>query len=248
MKVIVHPNYKYLEDFIVKIPEMFDKEGDEVYSGRNIVKKFNQNGTNFYVKRYKKPLLIQRIIYTFFRPTKTSRAYDFAAEFRKRGIDTPHEVAYIEIFKNKLFNIGYFISLECTYHSMKEEISNNSEFNKALIDSMVDFLIDVHNKGIFHGDTNLSNIYFNKENGKYKFAFIDINRSKFYDMNKKLRIENLTRLTHNLTLYTYIVRRYAQRMAWDETKTLMKAYENLYKLEQKTYLKKKLKEKKKASN
>jgi len=244
MKVIVHPNYKYAQDFIMKIPDLFDKEGDIVYSGRNIVKKFNRYDTIFYVKRYKKPLLIQRLIYTFFRPTKTSRAYKFAAEFRKRGINTPHEVAYIEVFKNSLFDTGYFISVECTYRSMKEEILNNSDFDKLLINDMVDFLVEVHNKGISHGDTNLSNIYFNKEDGKYKFAFIDINRSKFYYMNKKLRIENLTRLTHNLSLYTYIVRLYAQKMDWNETKTLMEAYENLYKLEHRSYLKKKLKKKK----
>jgi len=33
-------------------------------------------------------------------------------------------------------------------------------------------------------------------------------------------------------------------MDWNETKTLMEAYENLYKLEHRSYLKKKLKKKK----
>ena len=56
----------------------------------------------------------QQVVYTFFRPTKAARAFRFAAEFRKRGIVTPHEMAYIEQKEHGLFTTGYFISEEVT--------------------------------------------------------------------------------------------------------------------------------------
>ena len=77
---------------------------------RNVVEKVTIAGEVFVVKRYKRPILINRIIYCFFRKSKARRAYEYAVELLKRGVDTPYPVAYFEQYKNGLFDCGIFIS------------------------------------------------------------------------------------------------------------------------------------------
>ena len=107
MKVIVHPEYRNLTSFVQYLPVTFDCNGELLYRGRNTVKRYEVGGVCVVVKKYKHPNLIQRIAYTFFKKSKTERAYKFAALLREKQIDTPHEVAYIEIKKHGLFTTGF---------------------------------------------------------------------------------------------------------------------------------------------
>ena len=92
---------------------MEEGRGDVVYEGRNRVVRFHHEGLSLMVKRFKRVNLVQQVVYTFFRPTKAERAYLFAKEFHKRGIDTPQRVAYMEKRNGLgLFTTGYFVSLE----------------------------------------------------------------------------------------------------------------------------------------
>ena len=70
------------------------------------------SGRPVIVKRFKKPILIQRIIYGFFRKTKAQRAYLYAAVLRHRGFGTPHEIAYLEQRRRGLLSHCYFLAEE----------------------------------------------------------------------------------------------------------------------------------------
>ena len=74
MKVVVHPKYQWASDFIASLPCRFSQEGEMLYQGRNLVKRFEWQGHTFIVKRYKRPKLIQRLAYTFWRKSKAERA------------------------------------------------------------------------------------------------------------------------------------------------------------------------------
>lgn len=63
------------------------------------------NGLEINVKRYRVPIFINRIAYTFFRKSKACRAYNNAFEVIKRGFETPESIAYIEEFREDYYII-----------------------------------------------------------------------------------------------------------------------------------------------
>lgn len=111
-KIILNPQYKSLYTFIETLPQNFNAGGEIVQDRRNTIKKFKVNGLEINVKRYRVPIFINRIAYTFFRKSKACRAYNNAFEVIKRGFETPESIAYIEEFKGGLLHYSYYISLQ----------------------------------------------------------------------------------------------------------------------------------------
>ena len=93
MKLVLNPSYCQLRNFVQKLPISFPTLGDCIYKARNELRKFSYEGQWYVVKNYKVPLFINRIAYTFFRPSKASRAYEYALKLRSMGIETPAPVA-----------------------------------------------------------------------------------------------------------------------------------------------------------
>ena len=87
-KIILNPQYKSLYTFIETLPQNFNAGGEIVQDRRNTIKKFKVNGLEINVKRYRVPIFINRIAYTFFRKSKACRAYNNAFEVIKRGFET----------------------------------------------------------------------------------------------------------------------------------------------------------------
>ena len=78
MKEIINPAYGRFEDFVRRVPRIFSEEGKTIYKARNEIKVFEVDGVELNVKRYRVPLLINRVIYRFFRQPKAVRAYEYA--------------------------------------------------------------------------------------------------------------------------------------------------------------------------
>ena len=81
-KIILNPQYKSLYTFIETLPQNFNAGGEIVQDRRNTIKKFKVNGLEINVKRYRVPILINRIAYRFFRKSKAVKAYFNSLEFR----------------------------------------------------------------------------------------------------------------------------------------------------------------------
>lgn len=226
MKVIVDPQFQKYQDFIRQLPCLINQGvGTTVYDGRNKVVRIEHEGETMMVKCFKKVNFIQQIAYSFFRKSKAERAFLFAGEFAKRGIDTPQRIAYIEEKCWGLFQKGYFISkeakgIEC--HLLLREVE---DFPTRLADAVMEHTIKMHSKGILHGDLNLSNYLCEEKDGCYHFNMIDINRSRFCDgyPSPEDCLKNLVRMTHRRDLYEYLVGSYARQRNWDVTKTVKQA-------------------------
>ncbi len=96
MKIVVNEKFAHLADFVRKIP-LWDFPQERVFcNARNTVVKTSAGGVELVVKRYKRPTLANCFIYTFFRPGKARRAYEYAEKLLDRGIETARPVAYIE--------------------------------------------------------------------------------------------------------------------------------------------------------
>lgn len=217
MKTLLNPRYAHLEEFVSRLPDVFDSTGELLYDRRNKVRCFVVDGKKIVVKRYKTPMWHQRVDYTFLRPSKARRAYLFATRFIQSGIATPEPIACVEVYKGGLFHQGYFVSTFCgdpDLRLLREELRGHD----LLMDAFVAFLVDMHQKGILHGDTNLSNFLYHSDSSPlgYHLTTIDINRSHFAALpSRKQCLKSLMRTTHVREVLREIVRRYAKARGWD---------------------------------
>lgn len=217
MKIIIHPKYQSASAFIARLPEAFETEGEVIYAGRNVVKRFNTAYGEWIVKRYKKPNFIQRLAYTFWRKSKAERAFLYAGILNSIGIDTPEGIGYVECRQNGLFHTGYFISAAYNYPPLHPVLVTSIDFDKQLASALASFLVSMHRKGFMHGDPNPANIlYHTDEEGKFCFSVIDTNRSVFKaSLSRKECLDNLKRVTHRRDLLQYVVEEYAIGRKWN---------------------------------
>lgn len=216
LNIVLNPDYGHLRAWIEKLPSIFDDDGDLIYCGRNIVKKFVVEGQAVIVKKFKIPNLAQRIAYTFWRKSKAMRAYLYAGRLIGMGIDTPKGIACLECSSGCLFSTGFFVSEECTHPSVASVMVDSSSITE-MSACLGRFIADMHRKGFLHGDLNLSNILcYRTSSGDVDFAVIDTNRSVFVDSpSRKACLDNMKRISHDRELLEKIVRAYAIERQWD---------------------------------
>jgi tRNA A-37 threonylcarbamoyl transferase component Bud32 len=201
-----------------QIHETFDTYGKTLHDERNVIKSYHLKTTDntskeVIVKRYKRPNPFQRIVYSFFRKSKAERSFFNAQELRNRGVETPHEIAFIEQKKHLLLEYGYYISESIYDPPIEKELILPADFNKNMAESFANYAVQLHAKGILHHDLNSTNVlYHEMENGDYTFSIIDINRMKIFAEKKyppaKACLRSLTKFTTRMDLFEYVVRCY----------------------------------------
>lgn len=225
MKIVVEKKFEHLTNTIAHLPQMMEEgKGEVVYNSRNRVVRFAIDGLSLMVKRFKRVNALQQVVYTFFRKTKAERAFLFASEFLKRGIDTPQPVAYMEKRHHGLFTTGYFVSLETPGTETSLLLREVQDYPRDLAEAVARQVVLMHSKGVLHGDLNLSNFLCTSHLTpltSYSFTMIDTNRSHFcngYPSDSEC-LKNMVRLTHRRDLYEDLVRRYAFLRGWDADET-----------------------------
>ncbi|NMA73313.1 MAG: hypothetical protein GX963_03965 [Bacteroidales bacterium] len=231
-RVVIANQYKknlQLVTFLNNLPHLFHNEGEILHDDRNIIKEFCITEEKLIVKSFKRPIPIQRFIYSFFRKTKAHRAYLNARKIRKRGIDTPREIAFVEVWHKGLFDEGYLVT-DVTYDLPIADllVNNDGGFCKALAEQFASFVVELHMKGILHHDLNSTNVLYRKsETGNYHFSLIDINRMKVYAKGtlppKDECLKNLNRFTWDYELFEFVLTAYAKIRNWDVQETLDRA-------------------------
>ena len=153
MKVVINPKYNFLTDFIYHLPGCFFKDGETIYQGRNILKKYDIQGYRLIVKRFKRPNIINQIVYSFFRRSKARRSFDYSLEVQKRGFGVADPIAYIEIKHGGLLTDSYYISL---YMERMEELREYMAVYRAedreLRLAFARFTAQLHKAEILHVD------------------------------------------------------------------------------------------------
>ncbi len=227
-KITINPDYQTndnLRDFLSDITDRFANDGKTLYNKRNVIKSFaideSDNILNdVIVKKYKSPNIIQRIGYSFFRPSKAKRAFNNATILRQRDIDTPLELAYIEYWKDGFIGDTYFISASDYAPAIKSRLHDLEDFDQVLAKDFAEFAAELHLKGILHHDLNQTNVQYHiLDNGHYAFSVIDINRMKVYPIGEEIPIkdcfDNLTRFTYRLDLFEFVAKHYIEKRGWD---------------------------------
>ena len=222
MKIVINPKFSSLSSFIESIPTIFSNEGETIYKARNELKCFTTN-YHIVVKRYRKPHIFNRIAYTFFRPSKAKRAYEYALRLLELEVESPAPIAYIEQSSCGLFTIGYFISIYEKDYSDIRELMKGTKKDDELLKELSLFIAAIHNKGILHLDMSPGNILYKKTESIYHFSLIDINRMQFLpSISVEKRYKSFKRLSDNQTVLTTIAKLYAEASNLNENETVEK--------------------------
>jgi len=210
MKVVINPHLMQFSDFIRSVPCQFEKGGAIIYKSRNEIRVFDVNGSALNVKRFKTPFLFNRLIYTFLRPSKAQRSFQYAIKLKELDIETPQPVAYILLKRGGLLCDSYYISRQADYsRNMYEFGKGGVEGRVHILNSFAGFTADIHTKGVLHKDYSPGNILFKEENGAVKFCLVDINRMRFGNVSVLKGCLNFVRLWGQKPFFEIVVRKYA---------------------------------------
>ena len=215
MKIVVHPDFSGLTDFIAELPQRFENEGEVVYTGRNILKKYQVNGYDIVVKRFRKPNIVNKIIYDNFRASKARRSYEFAGKLLSLGISTPLPIAFIEDKKFGIFRFSYFVSVfdSTASHVRKEMLGETDDF---FLEKLAAFIADIHAKGVLFLDMSPGNILYHRNESDIDFLLVDINRMIFRKrIGFRQRAKNLERLARNMDVLKRLATFYAEHTEFD---------------------------------
>lgn len=223
MKYSINTKYKSIENFIKSIPDIFEKEGDTIYKGRNVVKIFEHEGVLFNVKRFKVPNMINRLAYKYFRKSKAERSFLYANRLLELGINTPDPVAYFEYSNVLGLKFSYYVSLHYEYdftfrELIREEINNC----KDILLQFTEFTHKLHANGVYFIDHSPGNTLIKKVDGKYIFSLVDLNRTKFFnkELDLELGIKNFYRLGSTKEMVEVMAEQYAILRDADKEKVL----------------------------
>ncbi len=226
MRIEVNESQKHLRPFIEQLPALFDAGGTVLYAKRNTIKCFDLNGERIVVKRFGKPGLFNRIVYTYIRRSKARRSYEHAMRLRLRGIDSPEPVAWSEYHGGGLLGDSYYICRYSDYRPLDDAFRNpGNPAMREVLDAFARFAVGLHEKGILHRDFNQGNILwqFDPAGNDCRFQLIDVNRMDFANRPQPPRasMASLRRLNCNTETFLYILDRYAEARGWDVDDTML---------------------------
>ena len=250
INVNYNPKFSNLSDILNEIFVNFNSKGKILVNGqRNAIKLFEVEGITLNIKSFKKPNLINKIVYRYFRKSKARRSFEFASKLMEMQIGTPQPVAFFENYD--------FVGLKESYYACEHlenvfefrEIVQNEAFENRdfIIRKFTQFTFEMHQKGIEFLDHSPGNTLIRKNtDGSYSFFLVDLNRMKFHEtIDFKTRMKNLSKITHKKDMIEVMSNEYAKLSNGDET-TIFETMWGLtadfqYRFHRKKRIKKKLK-------
>jgi len=207
---IISKKYKPLVD---DIERYFFESNVILQNERNMIKVIDFNNESLVIKSYKRPILINSFIYTFFKKSKAFRAYEYGLKISKF---TPEVIARIEYFYPFLTK-SYLICREFKADfNLQKPLFHNHPDKKEIFSQFATFVYQLHQQNIVHRDLSPGNILVVKNGEKYQFKIIDINRMSFKNPSKEQRAENFDKLWAHDEDLALILRAYAKLAQFDE--------------------------------
>ena len=248
--ITISKAYQKYTSQILDCIEKFTKKGSVFVEGsRNTIKLFTIEHILVNIKSFKKPNLINKIAYRYFRKSKARRSYEFASKLIELQIGTPKPIAYYEKFDLIGLKESYYACehLENVFEFreivQKEDFENREE----IIRQFIRFTAFMHREGVEFLDHSPGNTLIRKEtDGSYSFFLVDLNRMKFHkSIDFQTRMKNLSKITHKKEMIVTMSNEYAKITGEDENlifETLWKLTSDFqYRFHRKKRIKKKLK-------
>lgn len=192
-KYTLNEDAKSFENFLLNIRSFFNDNTQTIHKARNELKIINYNDTDTVVKSFKKPNLLRRIIYTYFRDSKAKKSYEYSLKIEQF---TPKPIGYIEFYENSLLSQSYFVSEKFDYDFTIREPLLDANFHDrdGVFRAFARFTLSLHQNGILHQDYSPGNILIKKAGNDYIIKVVDINRMEFRELSLNERLKNFNKL------------------------------------------------------
>jgi len=223
MKLVVHPEYNRLSDWLKEIPVFFSTQGETIYKARNEIRIFDTDLGRIAVKSFRIPHIINRFAYSFLRLSKAERSYAYSLEINKRGFETPQPIAYIELFKMGLLSESYYVSAYSDYLLMRNFSFTKklTEEDRGILKAFARYTAQLHEKEIYHTDYSNGNILYKRVGENILFQLIDVNRIKFKKVTEKMAYKTFHRLDLSIEMLEIVAREYALQRQMDVEKSIV---------------------------
>jgi glycosyltransferase involved in cell wall biosynthesis len=214
----VSPNFKEEEEFFYSLPDIFDKQGETIHSGRNTIKIFDVENEKWVVKSFQLPNVVNRFVYGIFRKSKARRSYEYALKLLSLGISTPHPIGYYEQKIFFLFDKSFYVSVMSECNHRFEELIRDVNFpdREKILKAVARFTAELHEKGVLHSDYSAGNILFSHTNDDIDIELIDLNRLKFGKISKVAGCRNFERLNLEPGALKIMAEEYAVARGFDK--------------------------------
>lgn len=217
--VYVHPLYGHLKEFITVLPIHWEEGriGKVIYQGRNELREIEKEGVRMVVKAFRKPNMVNRLVYGIFRPSKAKRSYLYAERLLKEGIGTPAPVAYYTERNGLLFNKSYYACLksECS-HTYTELMKGDYPGQEKILKAVAQLAARMHDRGFIHRDFSRGNILFEElPDGTVRTEVIDLNRIRFHHVGMEEGCRNFERLPGTPEMLRIMADEYARQRGFD---------------------------------
>lgn len=193
----------------------FNSKGRVLVNGqRNAIKLFDVDDITLNIKSFKKPNLINKIAYRYFRKSKASRSFEFASKLMDMQIGTPKPVAFFEHFDLVGLNESYYVCEHLENVFEFRAIVQNEDFTnrEEIVRQFTRFTFQMHQSGVEFLDHSPGNTLIKDNyNGSYSFYLVDLNRMKFHDtIDFQTRMKNLSKITHKKDMIEVMSNEYAK--------------------------------------
>lgn len=218
--LVLHPDYKELEAFMLSIPRRFkNNEGTVIHKGRNELRTMEYDGRKYVVKAFHKPNIINRFVYGMLRPSKAKRSYDHARMLLNIGVGTPQPVGYMNIRSGMLFDKSYYVSCEspCT-HIYQELFERKFEYEEEVLRAIGRVTATLHEHGYAHKDYGRANILFQQTPEGIRIELVDLNRMAIGTIGMEAGCKNFERLPATPQMHRWMAEEYAKARGFDAEK------------------------------
>ncbi len=215
MNYDIRPEYLGRETMLRHLVANFTILGEDLFRGeRNIIKTFRLNDSQVInVKSFRRPNLVNRIVYKYFRQPKASRSFYHSRQLLDHGIMVPQPIAFFEKFNFYSITESFFVS---------EQIYPDIHFQELLLhpeDPHYDKVVRhfaglahrMHENGIEFKDFSPGNVLVMIREDNYNFYLVDLNRMAFHNgISLKKRLKNFERLPPDERLIRIVSEEYAR--------------------------------------
>ncbi len=210
------------EEFMKNIKRHFKNSNSSIHKARNEIKIVCHKNEELVIKSFKIPHIINKIVYTFFKDSKAKKSYQNSL---KVGQFAPKPVGYIEFRKFGLICETYFVSSLFKYEfTIREPLTNSSFKDKQnIFEQFAMFVYNLHQNNILHLDLSPGNVLIQKEQDRYIFKIVDINRMRFKTLSLDDRLKNFDKLWAKDEDMTTMIKSYAKISKQNESYCIDKA-------------------------
>ena len=230
--LVLDPDFADLTEFMYSLPHRFAAgEGTVIHRGRNELRLIRLDSRALVVKAFRRPHIINRLVYGTLRSSKAKRSFDNATMLRRLGIGTPRPVGYLNIRSacGLLFDRSYYVSLQsdCT-HLYQELFDRPFACEEAVLRAIGRLTATLHEHGLAHRDYGRANILFEPlPDGSVRLDLVDLNRMTVggtFDVKAGCR--NCERLPATPQMHRWMAEEYAAARGFDPVECFrrMEAY------------------------